>query len=201
MLHVYEIALPVKCNAGKSLNGAHEAFRIILLHEFGGYTKLPSAEGAWYCEKLGRVMYDVMVSYRIAVDELHSANGPGVMSYLAGRAGNLFPDQEAFFVSRVGIARILSNGHVPRQDKATRGAGKTDQGFESAALQSPEAPAKSSTPLRPFEYHIADVLLKDLQGKAAIESAKAWRISEAMRCYRINPTAEQLSVLVETIKV
>ena len=183
-MRVYMIALPVHDNAGKDLSGAHAAFQSICVVQFGGCTKRPSGEGQWYDDVEGRVHYDTMVPYEIAVPDGNAAIEPGVMSYLAGVVGPLFPDQKAFFIAEIGTAHIIKNHHRPRQpDKATRGAGKTDAAFEGAA-SAPVPPVKSSigeTLLLEMAKEVLQASHKEQQRLAKLN----WALSEALRNKRL----------------
>lgn len=94
---LYELILPWKDNSGKSLRPAHRALEAILLEACGGLTK-SACQGLWR-DPSGRVYDDANVSYRFA----------GVLrrDSLLAALGNLFPDQEAFYLSVIGEAEII----------------------------------------------------------------------------------------------
>lgn len=97
---LYEIALPALDNAGKSYANAHMEYRRFLLMAFGGYTKAPTADGAWRDPATGRIYRDKMTSYRILWPCTDMPN-------LIDKAFELFPDQVALFVSEIGTAEIV----------------------------------------------------------------------------------------------
>ena len=194
-MRIVEIALPLRDNGGKDLSGAHAAFQTIVCSIFGGYTKRPAGEGAWYSETDGRVHYDRMVPYQIA------AEGEAIGSLearLVEIASPLFPDQQAFFVAAVGRAVIVPPSIRRQPDKATReGAGKTDGAFEakadnlsSASIRdanaTQEPPVKSSTRapiLKPFTYWVAKTVLRKAEEDRVKLSSLTWALSEAVRNY------------------
>lgn len=118
---LFEIALPTFKNDGGSYAIAHAKYRAWLLQQFSGYTMLPAANGAWRDPASGRVYRDRMIVYRVlwpCTDE------PDLLS----RAFELFPDQIALYVSKIGTAEIVPHPIA----RSTRNAEPIGDSFTSA---------------------------------------------------------------------
>lgn len=100
-LNVYHFCLPMQTN-----DGTHDYQRALTVWEQlaideGGYTDLGERMGAWRNDA-GCVMQDVMQWYEVACSE-------EAASRLMKAAMDLFPDQESFYVSKVGTANVVIN--------------------------------------------------------------------------------------------
>lgn len=98
---LYEIALPLRSNAGACYHAELCAWEAHALGYAGGFTRRPDGDGQWQDPKSGKVYRDVMRPYRIACK-------PKVFARLLDRAFDLFADQEAIFTAEIGTAKIVA---------------------------------------------------------------------------------------------
>lgn len=108
-MQLYEIALPDKRNDPRSFKAAafgyaperllweNEAFSLA-----GGFTRLGTRDGFWKDPDTNKTYGETMHWYQIAVED-HQ-----IITDLVEKAGELFPDQLAFFVAKIGTAENVS---------------------------------------------------------------------------------------------
>ena len=108
MENLYEILIPVKPNDVKpfdlryNADGGftdehHKEFFENILTAVGGYTKLPTVEGAWMGDK--KLYIEAMIPVRVMTDS-------ETIDYLANIAKTHY-EQEAIFVANLGTAKIV----------------------------------------------------------------------------------------------
>lgn len=100
-LNVFQFALPLVTNDGKADYSRQLTVWEELAIDEGGYTDLGVRRGAWRADD-GRVLRDEMRWYQFAGDD-------AAASRLMKAALSLFPDQESFYVGRLGTANVVIN--------------------------------------------------------------------------------------------
>lgn len=98
-MKLFEIALPVFENNGRSYEASLLAWEELALERAGGFTRRPDGVGQWGDCDRGRIYEDVMRPY-------HVACSAETMAALLADAFKLFPDQVAIFVAEIGTATI-----------------------------------------------------------------------------------------------
>lgn len=94
MLELWEIILPNHDNQGHDYGHAHSIVAVKLLECFGGYTSY-AAKGGWLDD--GVVYEEDVTVYRVLAEA-----EPAVLWF-----GELFPDQKALYIAKVGQGRIV----------------------------------------------------------------------------------------------
>lgn len=100
-LNLFQFALPLKTNDGLDYARALTVWEELALDE-GGFTDLGVRRGSWRDERDGKVYREEMKWYQFAGDD-------AAANRLTKAALELFPDQKAFFIARVGTADNVMN--------------------------------------------------------------------------------------------
>lgn len=102
-MQLYEIALPDRSNNGRiDYSGDRAEWRVEAMRLAGGLTSLGTRVGMWRDPSDGMIYDETMHWYQIAVED------DQIIADLVDKAGELFPDQLAFFVAKVGTAENVS---------------------------------------------------------------------------------------------
>ncbi len=99
-MNLYQIALPHVDNSMRTTEPKREAWLRRVLKKAGGYTKLGVRDGVWRDPQSGQVFDERMHWFSVAC-------APDVMGQLMQDAFELFPDQKAIFLAKVGTAEIV----------------------------------------------------------------------------------------------
>lgn len=94
-MQLWEFILPLSDNGGRSYARALSETRAVLLDCFGGYTVI-EADSGW---REGAIPYEAPVAcFRVLCEERPSVDW----------LWDLFPDQKAFHLARIGEGEIIS---------------------------------------------------------------------------------------------
>jgi hypothetical protein len=105
-MNVYQIALPDTMNGSPvNYDAQRNQWMMAVLDHAGGLTVLGPRMGVWRDDADGTVYRELMHWYEIACDK-------GTMDLIVWNAMQMFPDQKALYVSKLGTAEIISRPPV-----------------------------------------------------------------------------------------